>query len=64
MGLKEKLRKILKIDPRIMRKMRKIVAPFRRIGLAKKFTLFSDNCWGGDFMTSSVFNTLAQQLGL
>lgn len=47
MGFKEKLRKFLKIDPRVMRKMRKILAPIRRIGIKKEFTLFADNCWGG-----------------
>lgn len=54
MGLKTKLRKMLKIDPRVMRRMRKVLAPIRRIGLKKQFTIFSNNCWGGDFMTNSL----------
>ena len=35
------------MDPRLNRKIRKIIAPFRRFGLKKDFTIFSNNCWGG-----------------
>lgn len=35
------------MDPRLTRRIRKIFAPFRRNGLKKKFTIFSNNCWGG-----------------
>ena len=55
MELKAKLRKLLKIDPRVMRKMRKVLAPIRRIGLMKQFTIFSNNCWGGDSMTNFLY---------
>lgn len=64
MGLKEKLRKILKIGPRIMRKLRKIVAPFRRIGLKKEYTLFSDNCWGGRTYDKFGLPYLSPTIGL
>lgn len=45
--LKLFIKKHFDLDPRKMRKLRKIFSPFKRIGLKKKFTIFSDNCWGG-----------------
>ncbi len=48
--IKAKLREILKIDPRTMRKLRKIVAPIRKVGIKKKFTIYSNNCWGGEII--------------
>lgn len=48
MNIKVLLSRVLKIDPRVMRRLRKITAPIKRIGLKKNFTLFSNNCWGGE----------------
>lgn len=64
MSLKSKLRTLLKIDPRIMRKLRKVVAPFRRIGLKKQFTIFSDNCWGGRLYDKFALQYLSPTIGL
>ena len=64
MSIKSKIRSILKIDPRTMRKMRKIIAPFRRIGLKKKFTLFADNCWGGRLYDKFSLQYLSPTIGL
>ena len=47
MAFKVFLSNLLKIDPRLMRKMRKITAPFKRAGLKKEFSCLSNNCWGG-----------------
>lgn len=38
------------------RKIRKIISPVRRIGIKKQFTLISDDCWGGFFMTKWACN--------
>ena len=35
------------LKPSTKRKIRRIIAPFRRIGLKKRFTIISNNCWGG-----------------
>lgn len=64
MSIKSKIRKILKIDPRVMRRMRKIIAPLRRIGLKKKFTLFADNCWGGRLYDKFSLQYLSPTIGL
>ncbi len=54
--IKAKLREILKIDPRTMRKLRKVVAPIRKVGIKREFTIYSNNCWGGDYMINSLCN--------
>ena len=54
----------LKIDPRLMRKMRKLLAPFRRIGLKKEFTLISNNCWGGRLYDKFSKPYLSPTIGL
>ena len=64
MGLKLKLRKMLKIDPRVMRRMRKVLAPIRRIGLKKQFTIFSNNCWGGRLYDKFSLPYLTPTIGL
>lgn len=64
MGLKAKLRKMLKIDPRVMRRMRKVLAPIRRIGLKKQFTIFSNNCWGGRLYDKFSLPYLTPTIGL
>lgn len=57
MSIKSKIRNVLKIDPRTMRKLRKIVAPIRKVGIKKDFTIYSNNCWGGgDYMINSLCN--------
>lgn len=56
MSIKSKIRNLLKIDPRTTRKLRKILAPIRRIGVKKEFTIYSNNCWGGDFMINFPLN--------
>ncbi len=63
-SLKAKLGRILKIDPRLMRRMRKIVAPFRRVGLKKEFTLLADNCWGGRLYDKFSLQYLTPTIGL
>ena len=35
------------LTPSQRRKIRKIFSPIRRMGLKKKFTIISNNCWGG-----------------
>lgn len=35
------------MKPSTKRKIRKLLAPFRRIGIKKKFSIISNNCWGG-----------------
>lgn len=64
MSLKSKLRSVLKIDPRLMRKMRKLLAPFRRIGIKKKFTVFANNCWGGRLYDKFGLPYLTPTIGL
>ena len=64
MGLKTKLRKMLKIDPRVMRRIRKILAPIRRNGLKKQFTIFSNNCWGGRLYDKFSLPYLTPTIGL
>ena len=64
MGLKTKLRKMLKIDPRVMRRVRKVLAPIRRIGLKKQFTVFSNNCWGGRLYDKFSLPYLTPTIGL
>lgn len=63
-GFKARLGGILKIDPRLMRRMRKIVAPFRRVGLKKEFTLLADNCWGGRLYDKFSLPYLSPTIGL
>ena len=58
------LKNILKIDPRLMRRFRKILSPFRRIGLKKNFTIFSDNCWGGRVYDKFGIKYLTPTIGL
>ena len=63
-GFKARLGGILKIDPRLMRRMRKIVAPFRRVGLKKEFTLLANNCWGGRLYDKFSLQYLSPTFGL
>jgi uncharacterized protein (DUF1919 family) len=35
------------LTPTRKRKLRKIIAPFRRQGIKKRFSIISNNCWGG-----------------
>lgn len=64
MEIKSKIRNLLKIDPRTMRKLRKIIAPIRRIGIKKKFTIYSNNCWGGRLYDKFSLKYLTPTIGL
>lgn len=64
MNIKQMIKKIVKIDPRLMRKLRKIFGPFRRIGLKKSFTILSDNCWGGRLYDKFALQYLSPTIGL
>lgn len=64
MSFKYKIKNLLKIDPRTMRKIRKIVAPIRRIGIKKEFTIYSNNCWGGRVYDKFAFKYLTPTIGL
>lgn len=64
MSFKNKIRNLLKIDPRIMRRLRKIIAPIRRIGIKKNFTIYSNNCWGGRLYDKFGLKYLTPTIGL
>ena len=64
MSVKSKIRNLLKIDPRTTRKLRKILAPIRRIGVKKEFTIYSNNCWGGRLYDKFSYKYLTPTIGL
>lgn len=64
MTLKERIKRLLKVDPRIVRRLRKIISPIRRIGLKKEFTILADNCWGGRVYDKLGLQYLTPTIGL
>lgn len=62
--LKVLVRKMINPDPRLLRKIRKLFAPFKRIGLKKEFTIFSNNCYGGRLYDKFGLQYLTPTIGL
>ena len=54
----------MRIDPRLTRKIRRLIAPFRRVGIKRKFTIFSNNCWGGRLYDKFGLMYLTPTIGL
>ena len=53
------------MNPHFKRKLRKIISPVKKIGLKnKKFTIISNNCWGGYVYDTFGLKYLSPTIGL